>query len=186
MSLAAARIKETISALDVGNAMGLEIRHGRCRCPIHGGHDFNCRLYPGDKGYYCHVCKAGGDVISFAQRYYETSFPDTVRWFNSTFWLGMDLESSVSPEAAKRAENERKRRQEEREFREWKERMRFDLALRADEILERLEEQRDRNCPKTPDEEWSREFCEAIRLIPAARRFAQECLYGSYTNVKDF
>ena len=45
LTIAAQRIKDTISAQDVGVAMGLEIRHGRCRCPLHGGGDFNCVLY---------------------------------------------------------------------------------------------------------------------------------------------
>lgn len=176
LTLAAQTIKDTVSALDVGQAMGLEIRHGRCRCPLHGGHDFNCRLYPGNKGFYCHVCKCGGDVLSFAQEYYGTSFKDTIAWFNSTFSLGMDIESPLSPDAVKQAENARKTREEEREFREWKERMRFDLLLTADEILERLEEQRDQNVPRTPDEPWNAKFCEAVRTIPAARRFSENCM----------
>lgn len=176
LNIAAQTIKESVSALDVGEAMGLEIRHGRCRCPIHNGHDFNCRLYPGNKGYFCHVCKKGGDVISFAQEYYKTSFKDTVSWFNSTFHLGMDIESPLSPEAVKQAENARKTREAERAFREWKERMQFDLFLTADEILQMLEEQQDRNVPRTPNEPWNAQFCEAVRTIPAARRFAEMCM----------
>ena len=177
LMLAAQKIKDSISALDVADMLGWEVRHGRCQCPLHGGHDFNCRLYPGNKGFYCHVCKRGGDVIALVQEYNGTSFKDTVSWFNGTFGLGMDIDSPLSPEAVKQAEIARKTRERENEFREWKERMRFDLALTADRIVEMLEEQRDRNMPKTADETWNREFCQAVRLLPAARRFAKDCMY---------
>ena len=176
LSLAAQKIKDSVSALDVGEAIGLEIRRGRCKCPIHGGNDFNCVLYGGDRGYYCHVCKSGGDVIKFVQEYHGTSFKEAVEWFNSTFSLGMDIESPLSPEAVKQAENARKTREEERELREWVERMQFDLMLAGDLILEKLEEQRDANLPKTPDETWNRKFCEAVQLIPVAKRFVQGCM----------
>ena len=92
LTLAAQTIKDSVSALDTGQAMGLEIRRGRCKCPFHNGKDFNCVLYRGNRGWFCHVCKAGGDVISFAQQYYSMSFKDSIAWFNDTFHLGLDLE----------------------------------------------------------------------------------------------
>ena len=177
LMLAAQKVKESISALDVADMLGWEVRHGRCQCPLHGGHDFNCRLYPGNKGFYCHVCKRGGDVISLVQEYYGTSFKDTIAWFNATFNLGMDIDSPLSQEAVKQAENALKMREREREFRKWKEMMRFDLALTADKIVEILEEQRDINVPKTADEAWNMDFCEAVLLLPVARRFAKDCMY---------
>ena len=176
LTIAVEKIKASVSAQDIGEALGLEIRHGRCQCPIHGGNDFNCVLYKGDRGYYCHVCKSGGDVIKFVQEYYKASFKDSVSWINDTFRLGLDLESRIDPAEAKRAEMALKMRKEAREFAAWKDRMQFDLFLLADRILGMLEEQRDLNVPKTPDEPWNPKFCEAIRVLPAARRFAENCL----------
>ena len=71
------------------------------------------------------------------------------------------------------------RRKEREEFIAWKERMGFDLYLTALEICRRLEELREANEPKDPDDEWNEDFCKAIELLPEARRFyedmAMEC-----------
>ena len=62
----------------------------------------------------------------------------------------------------------------EEEMRRWQERMAFDTYLLADRILERLIRMRDENIPKSVDEVWNDEFCEAVRLIPEAKRFLDE------------
>ena len=53
--------------------------------------------------------------------------------------------------------------------------IRFDLTLTADEIVRRLEKQREEHMPKTPDEPWSEAFCEAVTVLPEARAFADDC-----------
>ena len=174
-AIAVQTIKDTISAREVGEAMGLEIRHGRCQCPIHGGKDFNCVLYSGNRGYYCHVCKSGGDILSFAQRYYSFGFKDCIRWYNDTFHLGLDLETKISPAEAERAKNALKRRKNAIELQEWKDRMQFNLALLADDIVRRLEDIRDEKRPRTYGE-WDPAFCTAVILLPEARRFAEDCM----------
>ena len=177
LSIAADAIKNSVSALDVADALGWEVKHGRCRCPIHGGTDMNCKLYPGNRGYMCWVCKSAGDVISLVRNYYhDMNFKQCLTWFNDTFRLGLDLESKIDPAEARRAEIALKMRKEAHELETWKGQMRFDLFLLADRILEMLEEQRDLHVPKTPNETWDPKFCEAIRVLPAARRFAENCL----------
>lgn len=171
-------IKQNVSAQDVARMLGWEIRNGRCKCPIHGGHDFNCRVYAGDRGFYCHVCKTGGDVIKLVQQYHELSFKDSVSWINDAFHLGLDLDRKIDPDEARRAEMAQRMRKNAIEFSEWKSRTQLRLAMDADRILEGLEEQRDRNAPKTPDEPWNDAFCTAVRLIPVAKRFAENCMAG--------
>ena len=171
-------IKNSVSALDVANALGWEVRHGRCKCPIHGGVDYNCRLYPGDRGYVCWVCKSGGDVVKLVREsvMQGASFRDVLAWFNDTFRLGMDIESPMSPEAVKQAEIAQRRRVREREFMEWKDRMGFDMHLTADQIVFMLERIRDDNVPKDPYEAWNRNFRIAIELLPEARQFAEDTM----------
>lgn len=174
-AIAAQTIKDSISALDVGEAMGLEIRHGRCQCPIHGGNDFNCVLYRGNRGYYCHVCKSGGDILSFAQRYYSFGFKDCIHWYNDTFHLGLDLETKISPAEAERAKNALKMQKNAIEHEAWVKRMLFNLALTAEDIVRRLEDVRDEKRPRTYGE-WDEDFCKAVELLPEARQFAEDCM----------
>lgn len=176
LTTAAQTIKDNVTAQDVGQLLGLEMRHGRCKCPIHGGTDFNCVLFKGNRGFYCYVCKTGGDVISFAEKYHKMTFKDAVGWLNDTFHLGLDIGSPITPEQRRQAETAQKTRKEAIEFQQWKEQMKFDMVLAADQILEIAEEQRDRNTPKTPNEPWNRAFCDAVRVLPAARMFAEECM----------
>ena len=176
MTLAAQTIKDTISAQDVGHMLGLEIRHGRCKCPIHNGGDYNCVLYNGNRGFHCFSCGASGDVISLVQQYYKMSFKDCIAWFDSTFHMGLDLGAKIDPKKEEEAKKALQRRKNAIEFQAWKDRMQFDLALTAGEIVKKLEEARDSTVPKTYGEEWDPVFCAAVVTLPEARRFADECM----------
>ena len=167
LSVYADMIKETVSARDVGIALGLDIRRNRCRCPIHGGHDYNCVLYSGNRGFYCHVCKAGGDVIKLVQQSMTgMQFPDVVRWFNSTFNMGMNIDSSDDKDLLKSAKKRLKRKADDRAFRERIEQLDFDMFLAIQTALERMEQQRDDNRPRRYGEDWNKAFCEAVASIP--------------------
>lgn len=175
LAVCADYVKEHISALDAGHALGLDIRRGRCKCPIHGGHDYNCVLYPGNRGYVCHTCKSGGDVIRLVR---ETnagmSFSDALRWFNSMFDLGMNIDSPADEKRLKQAKDRIKRKEQERAFRERVDKARYDMFLAADKALERLEQQRDDNRPRTYNEPWNDAFAEAVILIPTVRQYAED------------
>lgn len=174
--LAVQTVKESVSAFDVGQALGLDIRRGRCQCPAHNGSDFNCVLYHGSRGWYCHVCHQGGDSIGLVQKTNGLGFKEAVAWINSAFHLGLDLDSPMNPSEAKNAEIALKRRKNAAEFEEWKKKMKFDLALTADDIVQRLEEQRDANRPRRYSDDWCDTFCYAVALLPEARQFAEDAI----------
>lgn len=185
LEIAAQTIKDNVSALDVGQVLGLNIdRHGRCSCPFHCGKDRNLKLFLGNRGYSCFVCHAGGDVISFVQRYYSMSFKDTIAWFNDTFHLGISIGGTVEQAKQREAEKALLRRKNAIAFQEWKERMAFDQALTADEIVRKLETIRDANAPKNPYEPWNVEFRIAVGLLPEARRFVDDCMMYSIKEVQ--
>lgn len=68
------------------------------------------------------------------------------------------------------------RMKEEEAWRKQEERAGFDLYLMADELLVRLERQRDENTPSDDEAEWNEKFCEAIRLIPEVRMLLEETM----------
>ena len=167
LSVMADIITENVSAQDVAAAMGWEVRHGRCRCPIHNGGDFNCVMYKGNRGFYCHVCKTGGSVLKLAQSVMPNlSFPDILRWFDSTFSLNLNIDRPMDKRRLKSAKNSLKRKREDRAFRDRVERMDFDMYCLLGVVLNRLEQQRDQNRPRRYGEEWNDQFCDAVRLIP--------------------
>ena len=170
-------IKQSVSALDVADALGLEVRHGRCKCPLHNGDGYNMKLYPGNRGYMCWVCKSAGDVISLVRNYYsDLSYKQYLQWFSDTFHLGLDLDGNISPSDRRRAEIALQRRKNAAELREWVERMQFNLALLAEDIVDRLEDERDSRRPRRYSEEWDPVFCMAVVTLPEARAFAEECM----------
>lgn len=63
----------------------------------------------------------------------------------------------------------------QKEHKQRVQRMQFDMALLADRIVNKLEQMRDESRPKSYGEEWNDEFCAAVKLLPAARAFAEEC-----------
>lgn len=181
-ALAADTIKNTISALDVADTLEWEVRRGRCKCPIHHGGDYNCVLYHGSRGFYCHTCKAGGDVIHlvqsvlFAEENHKNGFIHSIAWFDSTFHMGLELGRRIDPKKEEAAKKALQRRKNAIEFQAWKTRMEFDLAITAGRIVDRLEEVRDERRPRRYGEEWDPGFCAAVVTLPEARKFEEYCM----------
>lgn len=188
--IAADTIKNAVSALDVASVLGWEVRRGRCRCPIHNGDGFNCVLYHGRRGFYCHTCKVGGDVINlvryslFADTNRKEWYRQCLEWFDDTFHLGLDLDSPIDPVKQKQAKKAIEMRKKAIALQEWKDRMQFNLALTAGDIVRRLEEERDAKRPRTYGE-WDKDFCAAVVALPEARAFADECMMNCMKEVQN-
>ena len=172
--IAAQRIKDSVSAQDVGRALGLEMRHGRCKCPIHGGENYNCVLYGGDRGFYCHTCKAGGDVVKFIRESLGISFKDAVEWFNDTFGLGLDIDSPMDRKQLEEAREAQRKRTERAKFVEGLDRWRFDRELTLMSMLMQLEDMMDMAAPKTPEEDFSPAFKLAAEMIDTVKGMIEE------------
>lgn len=174
LDIAAQRIKDSVSAQDVGRALGLEMRHGRCRCPLHGGDGFNCMLYGGNRGFNCFVCHEAGDVIRFVRKYHDMSFKDTVEWFNDTFGLGLDIDSPMDEKQIEEAREAQRRRSERIWFEGELKKARANRELTALDMLMRLEDMMDRVAPKTPEEDFSPAFKLAAELIPTVKGMIED------------
>lgn len=101
-------IRETVSALDVGRMLRLDINSkGRCRCPFHNGADRNMMVYPGNRGFYCFVCHEFGDSIALAKKLLgdDCRYYDAARWIDEQFRL--NLFANKQPTARERAKRMR-------------------------------------------------------------------------------
>ena len=105
-------IRNTVPASEIARVLGLQVnQHGRCRCPFHNGHDMNMRIYPGNRGYYCFVCHAGGDCISLAKQLLpdHVNYYEAAKWIDKTFDLRL-IEEHVPTIRERRIMAERRKR----------------------------------------------------------------------------
>src|SRR5437660_6415259 len=64
-------------------------------CPFHGEKTPSFYVTPEMHIYKCFGCQAGGDAISFVQRYFGKSFIDAVKDLAKD--LGIDLDTAIDP-----------------------------------------------------------------------------------------
>lgn len=90
----------------------------------------------------------------------------------------MERAQQAQEEQKQRRSDEIRRQIEYREWleemRQWKDRVEYGLYLVSGMILDRLIRQRDENLPQDPDGEWNGKFCEAVQMIPEAKRFVED------------
>lgn len=167
--------KGAVSALEAAGALGLQPnRYGRCACPIHGGRDRNLKLFPGEKGYYCFVCHAGGDVIDLVQQVNGTDLRGAVAWLDWAFHLGLNIDSPDDRdrhEAVQRAIQRRRERQREQE----RERTALhNTQLDALSLEMELDDLIDASRPRRYSEEWSDAFCTALKVREELREIEKD------------
>jgi len=75
-------------------------RSYKARCPFHEEKTASFHVTPELRRFKCFGCQAGGDAITFVQRYLGKSFVDSVRELARE--VGVDLESAVDPLAQSR------------------------------------------------------------------------------------
>ncbi|MBX3408684.1 MAG: DNA primase [Phycisphaeraceae bacterium] len=49
-------------------------------CPFHDDHNPSMRVVPSKQIFHCFVCAAGGDVLSFVQRFHKMDFPEALEY----------------------------------------------------------------------------------------------------------
>lgn len=85
-------IVDSVPCIEAAHAMGIKTdNQGRCACFIHGGSHKNLKFYDGNRGYYCFVCHAFGNVIDLVMNYQKAQFMEAVEWINDTFSLGFNF-----------------------------------------------------------------------------------------------
>ena len=139
-------------------------------CPFHNEKTPSMKIYEQD--FHCFGCGEHGDVISFVQKLFGLSFPDTLKKIDIDFGLNLygehtfdEIRRSHYKQKQIQAERERKKREKEQAeneywavFDEWK----------------RLDDNKRNYAPKTLDEEWHPLFVEALQKL-AYQEYLLDC-----------
>lgn len=119
-------VARLVSCEDLVNAEGIEVKHGRIRCPFHGGHNFNFRL-GGDTGRgFCFKCGRYADAVSLAAELWHVSQREAAEELNSRFHLGLAPETVTTADRERREAERRRQRdlldqRRRQDVREWSE-----------------------------------------------------------------
>lgn len=90
-------------------------RNGRVPCPFHNGKDNNMALYD-DGRYYCYVCGASGDQITFVRNMFNVDFITACKMLNQDFGLGLAIDRELTGFEKREMEKKRKQKQQLKEF----------------------------------------------------------------------
>ena len=91
-----ARLTEAIPMQAAAERYGLHPdRRGWCCCPFHSEKTPSFRVYPGAGGFYCFGCGAGGDVVTFAERFFGLKPVDAAKRLDTDFGLGLFADANT-------------------------------------------------------------------------------------------
>ena len=168
-------IKASVPAVRAAEALGLTPdRHGRCRCVWHEDRHPSMKLYDGDKGCYCFACHNGGDVVDLVMQANRMTMKEAVAWFDDTFSLGLSEDTPAKQRARKAAQKSAEQR---KAARRWQEEYSARIAADRQEVLKLLtlaEDAIDLNRPHTYGEDFSDDFCAALKAREDLRQLADE------------
>lgn len=167
-------IRQSVTALEVGEALGLRPVHGRCPCPFHNGKDANLRLSSDGPAFYCFVCHVKGEIVKLVRQVKGCTFPEALAWLNSAFNLGLPINQPMNYEALKAAQMATERRTAEHENEKRLEALQFDAYLTLGQIVNGLERDALDYRPKHPNDAWDPRFTFALQMLPEMREAARE------------
>lgn len=111
-----AAIKAAVPAREAALRYGLAVgRNDMAICPFHGDKTPSLKLYPGDRGFYCFGCGAGGDVINFTARLFNLTNKQAAEKLDADFGLGLTGKPYNAAAALLREAEMRRKQAEEAE-----------------------------------------------------------------------
>lgn len=155
---------------DVLDRCGLQLdRHNSMCCPLHREKTPSFKVYKDGSRFKCFGCGAGGDVITFAMRYYSLSYGQAILRLASEFNLSITGARQPTAQDRIRAAEERRARKQAAEEREREYDRLFDEYSSACDEFTRLEGNLIMYKPKTADEPINDLYCEAVHKLPYQR-----------------
>lgn len=158
-------IKAELTMADILTAYGFDgnARHRRIPCPIHNGTDKNFSFT--DFGWQCFTCGAHGGLVNFVEQYLECRFEDALADINRKFRLwGQDIDKPLTYSDVRKRQKKIKERNiqkalKDHRVQEW-ETARLEIA--------RLDANKIRFAPKTPEDGYDERYVEACHHLDGA------------------
>ena len=161
-------IKSSVPMRDaVERYTGQRVVLNRICCPIHHGKDRNMRIY--SRSYYCWVCHASGDVIQFVMGVMGLSFKDAMARLNDDFNLDLPIagRSGISQTCLSDL-NRINRAIAQRRLQEQFEQIDSEIhgleLANLSGLLNTVEIIINNCAPRSPDDRWREDWCEALKL----------------------
>lgn len=151
-------IKNKLTMQDVLLKYGFNPKR-RMKCPLHNGDGLNFEIK--DTGYICYSRCGSGDVISFVQKLFGLSFPETLKKIDNDFGLFIYEKPTLK--------QYRKMQQIEKKIKERQHKYEADLKNakikynRLCKILLKLQDDIHKYAPKTPEDDWNSQFVNAVK-----------------------
>lgn len=133
----------------------------RMKCPLHNGQDLNFEVK--NNSWRCYSRCGSGDVISFVQKLYNLSFPETLKKMDCDFALGIYQKPTLRQyRNLQNLDRELKRKKAERQAKAEFFNTAWDLLCERKKVYENVIEFWN---PKTPEEEPISLYVEALHNI---------------------
>ncbi len=165
------KIKEALTMRDVLSRYGFEAdRANFICCPFHKEKTPSLRVYA--KDFHCFGCHAHGDVITFVQKLFGLTFPETLKKINNDFSLNLF--------GTKTYDEYRKEQYQQKQLQARRERLKAEKTQKEAEYWaafdewKRLDDNKRIYAPKTPEDELHPLFVEALQKLPH-QRYLLEC-----------
>ena len=147
-------VKNAVTTRQAAETYGIQVnRYGMACCPFH--HDKSPSMKV-DRRFHCFGCGADGDVVNFTARLFGLANKDAAKKLAADFeisyekWKPPDRKERLK--AQKQANRNVRFEEAQRKF--------YRILTDYYHMLRRWKEER---APKSPDEDWDKYFCEALR-----------------------
>lgn len=169
---AAQTIKDRLTMREVLERYGYETnRKGFMCCPFHREKTPSMKIF--DKDYHCFGCGGHGDIITFVQKLFNLSLQEALKKIDIDF--GLNLFGDKTFEELRKSHYQTKQLQAKRE-RERAEREQSNVEYwAAFDEWKRLNDNKQKFTPKTPDEELHPLFVEALQKL-TYQTYLLDCL----------
>lgn len=167
MNYYAQQIKESVSIRDVCDMYGIEInRAGFARCPFHAEKTASFKVFKdGCKCFGCGVYAQ--NAIDFVMLLFGLSFQNACEKINNDFGLGLTMGRAPTLREVREAEQRYKELKAQHEAETARREALKSAYHKAYDEWARLDKQRMKNLPKTPDE-INDKYAEAVKRLPMA------------------